>query len=562
VSPSPSTSQILVCVELPVQVGAVKHEVRLALGFEIEKLCAALGLPGAIETDVSVSPTVSAPIFRLWVNERRVRYPRTLAAWIYGYITGELPPASATPEPDLAWLAQRVAQDAEIAVQLISLTCVEALKQRPSVLLSESSAPAYLQSIEQIEPELVGLQPTFLFRILHCVLDAWISIANLRAIADLIKLHKEKTAEELIQEIIAARSADSVEIRMPADYIREIASQATEADRGALPWLRDGLFEELGLTFPNFHFVADDTLRPRSFAFQINDLLTVPRAALPPGTLLVNDTPQRLGLSTDSVSNPATEQPATLAPLNFVPSPELEGVTTWTPIGYLTLCMADAIRAHAACFVTLRTVRDSLRLLKGTWSATIQTLRTEVTDQQLTSILQQLVAEGVSLRDLLSIFERIIDREYLSTESSALAALDDYPSEVPWSGETTHDGAFTSFIRAGLRRGISAKLARGTTTLVTYLLDSAIENTFLAAGGVDGLNENETDRILEAFGAELGHLPSTAQVPSVLTTADIRPIVRAVIAQEYPKVAVVAHEEISPDINVMPVARISLTVES
>ena len=64
---------------------------------------------------------------------------------------------------------------------------------------------------------------------------------------------------------------------MPADYMREIASQATEADRGDLPWLRDGLFEELGLTFPNFHFVVDDTLLPRSFAFQINDLLTIPR---------------------------------------------------------------------------------------------------------------------------------------------------------------------------------------------------------------------------------------------------------------------------------------------
>ena len=133
------------------------------------------------------------------------RYPRTLAAWIYGYIAGELPPASADPEPDLTWLMQRVAQDAETAVRLISLTCVEALKQRPSVLLSESSAAAYLQSIEEIDPELVGLKPTFLSRILQCVLDAWISIANLRAIADLIELHKEKTAEELIQEIIAVR---------------------------------------------------------------------------------------------------------------------------------------------------------------------------------------------------------------------------------------------------------------------------------------------------------------------------------------------------------------------
>ena len=201
----------------------------------------------------------------------------------------------------------------------------------------------------------------------------------------------------------------------------------------------------------------------------------------------------------------------------------------------------DAIRAHAACFVTLRTVRDNLRLIKSTGPATVQALRTEVTDHQLTSILQQLVAEGVSLRDLLSIFERIIDREYLSTESSSVAVLDDYPSEVPWSSETTHDGAFTSFIRAGLRRSISAKLARGTTTVVTYLLDSAIEHTFLAAGGVDGVSDNETDHVLETFGAELGNLPSTAQVPSVLTTADIRPIVRAVIAQEYPKVAVVAH---------------------
>jgi type III secretory pathway component EscV len=42
-----------------------------------------------------------------------------------------------------------------------------------------------------------------------------------------------------------------------------------------------------------------------------------------------------------------------------------------------------------------------------------------------------------------------------------------------------------------------------------------------------------------------------------LTTSDVRVPLRKVIAQEFPRLFVVAYQELMPGLNVMPVARIS-----
>lgn len=569
---SEPSEQILVCVELrALPFSVMMEQISGELGSSISTLCSTLGIPGSIKTEVSQSTDEGdADVFKLWVNGRRVRYPHSLIQRIHGYFVGEVPKYDRTLEPILTWIIHQSTENQNRVARFLAFTCVEAVKQTPSVLFGKNSAERYLGMIAELAPSISKLRPEDLSRCLRAVLDARISIADVQTIAALIDRHKEKSTEALSQEIISARSADSVEIHMPADYLSEVIAGATGPDRGALSWLRDGLFEELGLTFPTFHFVADDNnLLPRSFALKINDLLTTPRIALPGGTVLVNDTLERSSLlkelfethpiaGTDDVVVPASDQPGAFIASSLSSGAESAGLTTWNPVGYLTLCMADEFRTHAACFVTVRSVKEKLTLLESSWPTTIQALRTEVTDQELTGIFQQLVSEGVSLHDLLSIMDRIIDREYLSTEPTSIAVLGDYPASVPWSSATRYGDAFTSFVRAGLGQRISAKVARGHSPIVTYLLDVEIERMLLASGGMEGLAEKDADRVLQAFRSEMHLLPPTAQTPSILTTAAARPIVRAVIAQEYPKLSVLAYEELSPELAVQPIARISL----
>jgi len=69
---------------------------------------------------------------------------------------------------------------------------------------------------------------------------------------------------------------------------------------------------------------------------------------------------------------------------------------------------------------------------------------------------------------------------------------------------------------------------------------------------------NHGDDILRALRAELAYLPPTALIPSVLTFVEARSTLQRLVNSEFPRMSVIAHEELPPGINVQPVARISL----
>jgi type III secretion protein V len=56
---------------------------------------------------------------------------------------------------------------------------------------------------------------------------------------------------------------------------------------------------------------------------------------------------------------------------------------------------------------------------------------------------------------------------------------------------------------------------------------------------------------------EVGNLPPTAASPVILTTMEIRKILRVLIEKEFPSLAVLSYQELSPDMNIQPIARIS-----
>jgi type III secretion protein V len=149
----------------------------------------------------------------------------------------------------------------------------------------------------------------------------------------------------------------------------------------------------------------------------------------------------------------------------------------------------------------------------------------------------------------------------------------------------------TSFVRSGMKRYVSHKYTRGQSTLIVYLLDPQIERIllehqaprtseqgqsppFTAAlailstrthqaprtneQGHSPLDENERNKILQAVRAEVGELSGSTSVPAILTTIDVRPALREILAPEFPRLPVLAYQELSPDMNIQPIARISL----
>ena len=58
----------------------------------------------------------------------------------------------------------------------------------------------------------------------------------------------------------------------------------------------------------------------------------------------------------------------------------------------------------------------------------------------------------------------------------------------------------------------------------------------------------------------VGSLTPTAQSPVILTSLGVRARLRRELEKEFPQLSVVSYQELNPDMNIQPIARISWPV--
>jgi len=312
-----------------------------------------------------------------------------------------------------------------------------------------------------------------------------------------------------------------------------------------VPFMRDGLFVELGARYPGVRARGNPGLPPGAYQIQINEVPVVTGQATL-GHILVNDTVDRLRLMNVEgfeAINPATRQPAAWVPEDRKEMLEAAGLTTWDVPGYIILHLAAVLRRYAREFVGVQEVQTMLDQLEKAFPAIVKEVVPKVvTVLKLTDILGRLVEEEISIRDLRGILQALAEQGQTEADSVML----------------------TEHVRAAQKRYVSNKYARGTGTLVVYLLDPQIEEAIrgsikrTSAGTHLALEPDIAQEIVQAVKNECGHLPPTAQRPVILTAMDIRRYVRKLLEYEFnPPFSVVSYQELSPELNIQPVARIS-----
>jgi type III secretion protein V len=152
--------------------------------------------------------------------------------------------------------------------------------------------------------------------------------------------------------------------------------------------------------------------------------------------------------------NPATRQPAAWVPEVNKETLEAAGLTTWDVPGYIILHLAAILRRNARDFVGVQETQTMLDQLETAFHAIVKEVVPKVVNVlKLTDILQRLVEEEISVRDMRGILQSLAEYGQVEADNVML----------------------TEHVRSSLRRYISHKYARGTGTLVVYLLDPQIE---------------------------------------------------------------------------------------
>ncbi|MCI0664788.1 MAG: FHIPEP family type III secretion protein, partial [Acidobacteria bacterium] len=329
-----------------------------------------------------------------------------------------------------------------------------------------------------------------------------------------------------------------------------------------LTTMRDGLFYELGIVYPPFDVMLDESLEDGDFRIEWNDLRLPPRKGIDHDHALVNDTVDRLKLLNvqgETAINPANGSECALIKSADVKMCESAGLTTWDNKGYMILMISSVLRRAGGAFINRYLIWYFLNAINDVWPTLVSEVKKQINIDLLVQILRGLIDEQISVRDSRTIFESLLSsRSRIYADASKYILFANHASGVVLDRTAfKHRVTVTDYVnlvRIASKRYISHKYTRGQNTLIVYLLDPAIERRLRRAQSLSPLEHKE---LLDAVRYEVGSLPPTAQNPVILTTHDIRLRMRTEIRHEFPHLAVLSYQELSPDMNIQPIARIS-----
>jgi type III secretion protein V len=311
-----------------------------------------------------------------------------------------------------------------------------------------------------------------------------------------------------------------------------------------VPELRAALFAELGVRVPRVRLRTSEG-EGRAYSIRLSEI-PVTSGTLPLGRVFAAEAPERLsllGIEGEPALHPGTGRPGTWVDAQNQAKLREAAVVVLDGPAFVALHLLVVLRRYASELVGIQEVQGMLDQLEKSYPALVREVVPKLLSVYLlTDVLRRLVEEQVSIRDLRAILEALAE----------------------WARAEKDPILLTEHVRASLRRYLSYRLTGGRDTLSVYLLDPLIEDAVRAAiqrlptGSYLALEPETTQDILGAIRKEIEALPPTASRPVILTSMEIRRFVKRLCEVEFPDLAVVSYQELSSELRVQPVARISI----
>lgn len=322
-------------------------------------------------------------------------------------------------------------------------------------------------------------------------------------------------------------------------------TESGAAFRAELPRLRSAIYYDLGIMLPNCFVSGDAPLKENQYFIAIKEVPVV-HGSIKPNCVFVNDSAENIrifGLEGDEVLNPADLRPGAWLPMEQRAKAEAAGLKVWEPAEVITLHLSRVMKRYAHEFLGIQEAQAYLDFAaRGVPKLVEEVVPKTISIHQFTDVLQRLVQEGISIRDIKSILDALSEWGRIEKDAVTL----------------------TEYVRASLKRYISFRYTGGQDTLFVYLLDPEIEDVIRGAirrtstGAFLSLDPSIAHDILTALRREIAGLPPTAQNPVIITDMELRRFVRKMVELEFPTLAVLSYQELAPELNVQPVGRISM----
>jgi flagellar biosynthesis protein FlhA len=299
--------------------------------------------------------------------------------------------------------------------------------------------------------------------------------------------------------------------------------------------IRRQIASELGMVIPSVRIRDDIALDSHEYVMRVRGT-EVARGGLMPGHHLAMDPGDAMGqLGGIPTTEPAFGLPAVWVADSGRAEAEALGWTVVDGESVVVTHLTETIRAHAADLLTRQETRQLLDQLKEINAAVVEEVVPDVLSVgEIQRVLQSLLREGVSIRDLGGIVEAVGDKARLTRDPAML-------------GE---------YARQALGRTIVGPSLDADGTLRAIALDPSLEQEIAEAlvqtadGEFLALDPSRASALVEACSELVEAALSGGGRPVLLCSARVRRHLRRLTEQRLPQLGVCSYNEIVAGVSV------------
>jgi flagellar biosynthesis protein FlhA len=218
------------------------------------------------------------------------------------------------------------------------------------------------------------------------------------------------------------------------------------------------------------------------------------------------------------------------------------GYTVVDPPSIIATHLTEIIRQYIAELLTRQDVQNLVNNLKESNPSLVEELVPKLLGLgEIQKVLQNLLREGISIRDLLTIFETLADYAATSRDTDIL----------------------TEYVRQSLKRAISNKFFSPTETTSVVTLDPKLEQEIMASvkqteqGAYMTLDPARTKAIMDSVAVEVKKLEDLGKMPIVITSPIVRVYFKKLTEDYYKDLVVVSYNEIESNIELQSVGMVT-----
>ncbi len=299
---------------------------------------------------------------------------------------------------------------------------------------------------------------------------------------------------------------------------------------------------ELGTVVPIIRLRDNIQLNPNQYIIKIKGIQVSEGEILFDHYMAMNP-----GFVEEEITGIPTFEPSFHLPAIWITENQREraeslGYTVVDPPSIIATHLTEVIKAHIAELLTRQDVQNLINNIKENNPTLVEELVPKLMGVgEIQKVLQNLLEEGISIRDLLTIFETLADHAATTRDPDIL----------------------TEYVRQSLRRAISNKFFTPLDTTSVVTLDPTLEQEIMGAvkqteqGGYINLPPDRIKRIMNSVETEVNKLEEMGKTPIVITSPIVRAYFKKLTADYFKDLIVVSYNEVENNVELQSVGMVT-----